>query len=89
MDKNINIHACSQICKHINIPVNLHTHNYTNVFQCPAYGTEGGGSWPCQPDAHRNLTPVFYRLHSLTSLHAAQGSTRNTYPILQPNPTLK
>lgn len=62
MHTNINIHACSQICKHINIPVNLHTHNYTNVFQCPACDTEGGGSWPCQPDAHRNLTPVFYRL---------------------------
>lgn len=58
----ININACAQIYKHIIVPRCLHTH-----LHCPACGTALFNPptlypcWPCQPDAHRNLTPAFSR----------------------------
>lgn len=59
---NITGNACAQIYKHIIVPRCLHTH-----LHCPACGTALFNPptlypcWPCQPDAHRNLTPAFSR----------------------------
>lgn len=68
-----------------------HTHNYINVFHCPACAATlfpPFACWPCQPDAQRNLTPVFYILiephisASCTGLN--QKSKPNNY-----HPTMK
>lgn len=59
---NITGNACAQIYKHIIVPRCLHTH-----LHCLACGTALFNPptlypcWPCQPDAHRNLTPAFSR----------------------------
>lgn len=68
MDADIHIHACDQICKHINKTVNLRAHTHTLMFFTVlhvvqlCYPPSLYTCWPCQPDAHRNLTLVFSRL---------------------------
>lgn len=64
---------------HVNIPVNLHTHTILLMFFAAlhvvklCYPLPLYTCWPCQPDAHRNLTPVFPRR---TETHVFASCTR-------------